>query len=159
MKKLSFLFLLTFIILSSSCATIMQSTRQELSISSSPSEALVTNNGLQLGKTPLVADLKRKGNHRIKIELEGYQPFEVILTRKTSGWIWGNLLFGGVPGLIVDVITGGMYILQPEQIQAELRNTGTDITLNKDQIFISVTLKANPLWHKIGTLKKIDTPY
>lgn len=159
MKKWSFLFLLAFIILSSSCATIMLSTTQELSISSSPSEALVTNNGLQLGKTPLIADLKRKGNHRIKIELEGYQPFEVMLTRKTSGWIWGNLLFGGVPGLIIDVITGAMYILQPEQIQAELRNTGTDITLDKNQIFIAVTLKANPLWHKIGTLKKIDNPY
>lgn len=156
MKNLSFLILLVAIVLSSSCATIMLSTTQEVSISSNPTGALVTNNGLQLGKTPVIADLKRKGNHSIKIELEGYEPYEVRLARKVSGWVFGNIIFGGIPGLIIDVITGGMYVLKPEQVQAELRNKGAKITLGKNQMLIAVTMKADPTWQKIGELKKID---
>lgn len=156
MKKMSFLLLLGIIVLSSSCATIMQGTTQELSISSNPSSALVTDNGLQLGKTPLVADLKRKGNHSIKIELEGYQPYEVVLARKTSGWVFGNIIFGGIPGLIIDVLTGGLYVLKPEEIQAELRNQEAKITLDENQMLIAVTMKADPAWQKIGELSRID---
>ena len=155
MKEMNFLFLFALIILSSNCATIILGTTQELSISSIPTAALVTNNGLQLGKTPLLAELKRKGTHRIRIELDGYETYEIFLTRKTSDWVWGNIIFGGLIGLVVDAITGGMYVLTPEEIHAELRNKRADITLNKNQIFIAVTLKANPsrilfavhLWH------------
>ena len=154
MKNLSFLILFIAIIISSSCATIMLGTTQEVSISSNPSGAMVTNNGLQLGKTPVLADLKRKGNHNIKIELEGYQPYEVRLARKASGWVFGNIIFGGIPGLIVDVITGGMYVLKPEQVQAELRKSGAKISLGKNQMLIAVTMEPDPGWQKIGELKK-----
>lgn len=157
MKKVSVLALFCAVILSSSCATIILGTTQEVSISSNPSGAMVTNNGLQLGKTPVIADLKRKGNHNIKIELEGYQPYEIRLARKTSGWIFGNIIFGGIPGLIIDVITGGMYILKPEQVQAELRKSGANITLGKNQMLIAVTMEPDPEWQKIGELKKIDS--
>jgi hypothetical protein len=156
MKKENLVLLLVISILSSSCATIMLGTTQEVSISSNPTGALVTNNGLQLGKTPVVADLKRKGNHRIKIELEGYQPYEVMLSRSTSGWVFGNIIFGGIPGLIVDVVTGAMYILKPEQIQAELKKQGASFTLSESQMLITVTMSPDPTWQKIGDLTKIE---
>jgi len=145
------------IILFARCATIMLSTNQEVSISSNPVGALVTDNGFQLGKTPLIADLKRKGSHNIRIELEGFQPYEVMLARKTSGWVFGNIIFGGIPGLVVDAITGSMYILQPEQIQAELRKNGINISLMENQLLITVTMDVDPSWEKIGQLNKIDS--
>jgi hypothetical protein len=85
-----------------SCATIMQGSRQQISISSTPSGAsLVIDSGTAI-RTPYVAKLKRKDTHTIRIELAGYKPFELITSRGTSGWVWGNIVFGGVLGLIVD---------------------------------------------------------
>lgn len=31
----------------------------------------------------------------VGIKLDGYEPYELTLTRKTSGWVIGNILFGG----------------------------------------------------------------
>jgi len=135
------------------CGTIMQGTSQEVGISSTPSEATVSVNGQQMGTTPAVLDLKRKSTHFIKIELEGYQLFETTLTRKTSGWVWGNLVFGGIPGLVVDAAAGGMYKLTPEQITADMR-LASSLNPDSDTILIAVVLKANPDWEKIGQLER-----
>ena len=107
-------------LLVAACATIMQGTSQEVSVSSTPTGARVLVDGAEMGKTPLVASLKRKDKHVVRVELEGYQPFEMALGRATSGWVWGNIVFGGIPGLAIDAITGGMYKLKPEEIQATL---------------------------------------
>ena len=87
----------------------MHGTSQDLGISSSPTNATVMIDNVDAGKTPLVGKLSRKDNHIIKIQLGGYQPFEGTVTRKVSGWVWGNILFGGVIGLAVDAISGGLY--------------------------------------------------
>jgi hypothetical protein len=136
-----------------SCGTIMQGTTQEVGISSNPSDARVTINGVSKGNTPMILDLKRKDTHMIKIELEGFETYETSLTRKTSGWVWGNIVFGGIIGLAVDASAGGMYKLTPEQISAELRSSRADFDTNdNDQIFIAVVLKAKPGWKKVGNL-------
>jgi len=72
-------------------------------------------------------------------------------------WVFGNIIFGGIPGLVVDAITGSMYILQPEQIQAELRKNGINISLMENQLLITVTMDVDPSWEKIGQLNKIDS--
>ncbi|MGH7529365.1 MAG: PEGA domain-containing protein [Gemmatimonadales bacterium] len=70
------------------CATIMHGTSQEVPISSQPTGASVTVDGNLIGTTPVGAKLSRKSSHRIVLTLEGYQPFEIMTTRKTSGWVW-----------------------------------------------------------------------
>ena len=106
---------------STGCATIMHGTRQDVSITSVPSGAAVTVNGQDKGKTPIAVELARKDKHLVKVELAGYLPFEQYLVRKVSGWVWGNLVFGGIPGLAVDAITGGLYKVAPEEVTATLR--------------------------------------
>jgi hypothetical protein len=54
------------------------------------------------------------------MELPGYQPFEGTLTRNVSGWVFANLLFGGLIGIAVDAAGGGMYDLEPKQLTAYL---------------------------------------
>ena len=141
-------------LLVSACATIILSPEQELSISSNPSGATVTNSGQILGTTPLVADLKRNRNHNLQIELEGYHPYEVALSRSASGWIFGNIIFGGVIGLVIDAATGSMYVLSPDQIQAQLHRTDTSMRPRDGQAIIAVTMEADPSWTKIGQLER-----
>lgn len=142
-----------------SCATIMHGTSQTLGISSNPSSAKVTVNGQELGTTPLIADLKRKREHIVKIELQGYLPYETTVTKKVSGWVWGNILFGGLIGLAVDAITGGLYNLTPEQIAGELRRGNSEIIVTEDMFYLIVTLSPRPEWKKIDNLGKREYKY
>jgi hypothetical protein len=82
------------------CATIMHGTSQQIGISSMPSGAKVSVDSNPMGVTPIFASLSRGDNHIIKIELDGYVPHEMTITKKTSGWVWGNIVFGGLIGLV-----------------------------------------------------------
>lgn len=137
-----------------SCATIIHGTTQDVGISSNPTGAAVTIDGKPYGTAPVTASLSRKDNHVVKIELEGFMPYETTVTRSVSGWIAGNILFGGLIGLAVDAISGGMYKLTPEQVQAELKEGSVSILEEEGRLFITVVLEPNPEWEKIGTLSR-----
>ncbi len=152
MKSTGVLLLISFILLlSAGCATIVNGTHQDVGITSIPTGAKVIIDNREFGETPLIAKLSRKDNHTVRIELEGYLPYEAVLTRKVSGWVWGNVLFGGLIGLAVDAISGGIYKLTPEQVNAVLRK---EESLAKDSIFIAVVLRPDPSWRKIGQLAR-----
>jgi hypothetical protein len=40
----------------------------------------------------------------------------IQLKKSTSGWLAGNLLLGGIPGLVIDAATGGMYVREPKNL-------------------------------------------
>ncbi len=136
-----------FIVLTG-CATIISGRTQEIGISSSPTGAKVIVNGEEKGKTPIAVKLARKDKHFIRIELEGYKPYEVVLVRKINAWVLGNILFGGLIGLAVDAITGAIYKLEPEQIDAKLERKG-----DEPVVYIRVVLKSDPSWQKVGQMK------
>jgi hypothetical protein len=135
------------------CASIMHGTHQDVGISSSPSGAQVSIDGQSMGKTPVVAHLKRKENHIVHLELAGYKPYDTTVTRSVSGWVWGNIVIGGLIGLAVDAISGGLYKLTPEQVSASLLSAGTAGTvLPGDGVYIAVVLRPEPGWQKVGQL-------
>ena len=137
------------------CASIMHGTSQQIGIGSTPSGAKVTVGGQSFGTTPTIANLKRGDNHIVKIEMEGYLPYETTLTKKVSGWVWGNIVFGGLIGLAVDAISGGLYNLSPEQIQATLAKEGSaQIQLKDDSLYVFVTLDPDPSWTKVGQMAR-----
>ena len=145
--------MLVVALLLAGCATIMHGTKQSIGISSVPTDAQVTVDGVQLGRTPVIADLSRKEMHFVTIELDGYLPYDTTLTKSVSGWVWGNIVFGGVIGLAVDAISGGLYNLTPEQIEAELREQLSDCPGCEEGLFIVAVLHPDPDWQKIGTLQ------
>ena len=102
------------------CATIINGTSQKIGISSEPTGVLVTVDSQPRGNTPVFVELTRKDTHIIRVEKDGYRPHETCLTRHASGWVWGNIVFGGVIGLVVDACTGGLYKLDPNQVTANL---------------------------------------
>jgi hypothetical protein len=138
-----------------SCATILRGTGHGIGIASQPPGASVVIDNKDYGVTPVSAKLRRKENHRVVIQLEGYQPYEVVLTRQTSAWVFGNILFGiGAPiGLAIDAISGGMYTLKPDQLDADLRPSVTQADGEVASLYVVLVPKADPGWQKIGQLQ------
>jgi uncharacterized protein YceK len=138
----------------SACASIMHGTSQDVGISSTPTSASVTVDNAAKGQTPYVAKLSRKDNHIIHIAADGYDPADLTLTRSTSGWVWGNLLFGGIIGLAVDAITGGLYKLTPEQLSATLAKQQASVAPTKDGFYVVLVPAAEKGWLKVGQLQR-----
>jgi hypothetical protein len=132
-------------LLLTSCGTIMHGTTQNVGISSSPTSAKVIIDNQDKGSTPLIADLKREQDHIVRVELAGYEPYETTLTHDLSGWAWGNILAGGLIGLAVDAISGGLYILGPEQVQATLaKHEATSAKLNAEGLDLALAMDPEP---------------
>lgn len=152
MKRKFYLGSILFCYLLSSCASIVSGSTQKVKFSSNPSGAIVWVDGVNLGLTPVTSKLKRnKKSQKVKIELEGYKTQELVLERKLNGWFFGNILIGGIIGIVVDASTGAMYSLSPKELNVELVN-GT-VFNSKDGMYIGITLEANDSWKKIGNLE------
>lgn len=134
------------------CASIMHGSKQKIGISSTPTGASVTVDNKPLGVTPVFADLKRGEEHIVAIEMDGYEKTSLTITKSVSGWVWGNIVFGGLIGLAVDAISGGLYKLSPEQLNAELQSKGVAASGVADGVYIVAVLTPDPLWQKVGTL-------
>ena len=78
------------------------------------------------GATPLTLTLKRGAGYfkseryTIAYSKAGFAPKEVTITGSMSGWYIGNILFGGLIGMLaVDPVTGAMYVL-PDTVSQSL---------------------------------------
>lgn len=116
------------LLLIAGCASIVSGTKQGVTISSTPSAAQISidravGGAMQTeweGTTPATVELKRKHAYLLTLSLDGYRPVEMGLENGTNGWVWGNLLFGGIIGLIVDFSNGAAKTLEPDEIHVEL---------------------------------------
>jgi len=77
---------------------------------------------------------------------------EATLTRSVSGWVWGNIVIGGLIGLAVDAISGGLYTLGPEQIARVLTKEPIGTSMKQDTIYVAVVQQPEPTWQRVGTL-------
>ena len=138
-----------------SCATIVSGTHKSVSVSSTPPGATVTIDGAAAGKTPLKTELGTDRSHTVVLTLTGYKPYEVTLNRTFNGWVMGNLLIGGVVGIIVDFSTGAAYTLSPGEINAALmKSQRVSLVSTPDGLLVATVLHADPTWQKIGQLEK-----
>lgn len=103
------------------CATIFNSGTQTVAFSSTPDAVdieLVDKEGnvFSRGATPCTISLKRgsgyfsANNFTVRSSKAGFASTETKVEAKVHGWYFGNLLFGGLVGMLaVDPLTGGMY--------------------------------------------------
>lgn len=123
MVRLSIVLIL--ILANISCATIMQGTTQKIGVSSSPSGAKVFVDGVEKGVTPTIIEVSRE-EHILTLRLEGHEERSQPLTAETmSGWVWGNIIFGGIIGLAFDLAAKGVYLVSPEQYNGEMKKIET----------------------------------
>jgi predicted small secreted protein len=157
MKRSLLLALLVCSTVLTACASIMHGTSQDVGISSSPTGASVTVDNMMKAQTPFVAKLSRKDNHVIHIATDGYAPADLTLTRSTSGWVWGNIVFGGLIGLAVDAMTGGLYNLTPDQLTTTLAKQSASLAPTRDGIYVVLVPRPEAGWTKVGQLRRLDS--
>ncbi|MGH7274684.1 MAG: PEGA domain-containing protein [Nitrospiria bacterium] len=103
------------------CGTIINGTSQTLSIDSKPAGATVRlSNGMR-ATTPQTITLPRSKDQILTFEKEGYKAEQIMITREFNALptILGNILWL-LPGVVVDVLAGGAWTLQPEHIAVDL---------------------------------------
>jgi len=133
------------------CASIVSKSNYPVSINSSPDQAsfTITNkNGenVHSGRTPETVTLKsgrgyfKKSEYTVTFSKEGFEDKTATIVGDVDGWFIGNILFGGLIGiLIVDPATGAMWKL-PEAISASLtENTSASNTDNAVLQFVMIS--------------------
>ncbi|MBP1617777.1 MAG: hypothetical protein H6Q14_1604 [Bacteroidetes bacterium] len=141
MKKLNYGLLSFFCIcLFSSCATIVSKSNWPLTVNTTPSGAkieITNKKGATIynGITPSTVSLASgdgffaKQSYQIKLTLDGYNEKIIPVECKLNGWYFGNIIFGGLIGLlIVDPATGAMYKLETKYINEGLEKKGSSDT-------------------------------
>jgi len=136
------------------CGTIVNGSNQDIAVASTPTGATVSVDGARSWTTPATISMQRKSAHTIEISMEGYEPYQMQVTRSTSGWIWGNIIFGGLIGIAVDASTGGLYKLSPEAISEQLVRTDATARVEEGTVYLFVTLQPRTDWEWIGTLDR-----
>jgi uncharacterized protein YceK len=123
MRKTISLVIAAILVLGSGCASIVSKSDWPVRVSSNPAGATCTvldKKGTAISKavTPTIFMLKsgdgffRSADYTLRFEKEGYQPASTELSAGLNGWYWGNIVFGGLIGmLIVDPATGAMWRL------------------------------------------------
>lgn len=104
-----------------SCGTIMHGTRQSITIASSPPGARATVDGMNV-ETPHAVSLSRAKDYVVDVEKAGCQKGQAQITRDFNGsaTILGNILWL-LPGVIVDLVAGGAWTLEPDQVNVTLQ--------------------------------------
>ncbi|HEY1112747.1 MAG TPA: PEGA domain-containing protein [Chitinophagaceae bacterium] len=127
--------LLVLTLLFSHCASIVSRTSYPVHIHSSPDGATVSitdkkSKEVFKGQSPATVTLKSgagyfaKAEYQVRISAPGYAEQVIPVNYRLNGWYFGNLLLGGVLGmLVVDPITGAMWRLDTPEIFARLQKT------------------------------------
>lgn len=148
-----------------SCASIVSKSSRPVTITSSPVGARVTLSkssgiAIQTGETPMTVTLETsngfftKARYSIEASKPGYETSKTEVSAGLNGWYFGNLLFGGLIGmLIVDPATGAMWKLEdvysvnlPAARKVALRNGGSVTAIDINDV---------PL-HLRSSLVKVD---
>lgn len=153
---------ITALVLVTGCATIMSGTKQKIKIASTPTDANITisqfdqnqESAYWTGTTPATVKVNRKNSYQVKISLKGYQPVEVPIEYKSmNGWVWGNIIFGGILGTVVDTVDGAANELGPDDINVTLMRVQTSNLGNKAEadyaLLSSVNAKGKVMTHKL----------
>jgi hypothetical protein len=119
------LFLVLVLALPSGCATLTRGTTEAYQVISDPAGANVTLSSGETCTTPCTLEKKRGDTFAIKIEKEGYLPYETTVNSENCEVgqmaLAGNLLLiGTVVWASIDALNGATQELTPNPCQVKL---------------------------------------
>ena len=137
------------------CATILNGPTQKVKFDSKPPGATVYLDGKDIGRTPKLVILSRFRSPRVRIELAGFQPYELQLVRQYNYRLVLNNMVGFAP-ILVDAATGSLFEIDLPA------NHGTELVGPWDKgdygpyrtLFVGVVLKPVLNARKIGQLQR-----
>ncbi len=124
MNSARLIFVLALGLSAEGCATILGGKTQVVTFNSNVTGADVYLNQTPLGKTPLTATIKRGQEGVFRVEMAGYQPYQIAVNKKVTTLFWVNILSGGVTGSTTDAATGAMYEYEPSTFMVSLQKAG-----------------------------------
>lgn len=105
----------------SGCASIVSNADYPVRLDSSPEAAFTVTDAsgsvVYSGHTPETVILSAsrgffsRETYSIVYSAEGYKETQVTIKPTVDGWVIGNILFGGIPGLVIDGLTGAVFAL------------------------------------------------
>ena len=109
--------------LSTGCASIMNGSSVDVTLATTPTDAEVKFSGQTYKTTaPVTIPVPRgKDDQILHIEKAGYESQDVKLERSLTGWVWGNVILGGLIGFGVDLITQRAWSVDPKDITVSLK--------------------------------------
>jgi uncharacterized protein YceK len=116
----------------SGCASIVSGRHAEVAVDSYPTHAHVDihdKHGRRVSsfQTPGVAKLKRQGKYFMPakytatIVAPGFEAAQVPIRSTVNPWVLGNVVIGGVPGLVIDSATGAAWKPNRDEIHRQLQ--------------------------------------
>jgi hypothetical protein len=124
-KKASVVLLSSLTILSSSCSTILQGSKKDMTIQSLTPGSKIYVNGDEMGKDLVDTRLRRNKNHTIMIKKDGYETRTVTLQKNAqAGYIVADALLAltgfGLIFIIVDAATGSWHTFDKDKVVVDL---------------------------------------
>lgn len=152
--KIKIICLLFASLLFTGCSSIVNGGSKSVQFHSNPEGAKVTISNrvgreIAVETTPAVISLDRSSGYfkgekyQLRFEYPGYYPYEARIESTVSGWYFGNVLFGGLIGLlIVDPATGDMFTLSPREVNCNFVSATNSWSPEEIK---AAQLKANPI--------------
>jgi hypothetical protein len=107
-------------LMANGCATIMTGTTEKIRFTSTPPGATAKVASGQEVTTPGDLDLQRDRSYEVRFEKEGCLPARRSINQTSNNWFIGNVLLGGLIGMLVDSSNGAAYHLEPRVVDATL---------------------------------------
>jgi hypothetical protein len=113
------------------CASIISGRRADIAFDTYPKDACVAihdDRGRQVTSfnSPGIATVKRQrrfflpAHYTATIAAPGYQTAQIPIGSTLNPWILGNIVIGGIPGLVVDSATGAAWKPKRSEIHQQL---------------------------------------
>ncbi len=119
------------ILCASGCATIISGKNQDIHITSDPPGVQVkAETGVTI-TAPGDLTLARNKNHTLVAQYGDAPPQQRELQSNLNGWVFGNILVGGLFGIVIDFASGAYGTLTPGAVHFDLTEAGQAVLQRK----------------------------
>ena len=134
--KIIKLLTLTLLTTLTGCASVVSDSNYDVKLDSYPRGADITikdkaGKRIFAGQTPELVSLDsgagffQGAKYTVEYKKKGYQPSYKIIDSSFDAWVVGNVLVGGLAGIVIDGATGAMWKIEQSQ-QPQIKKISED---------------------------------